>query len=412
MGELADHGLARAHVGRQPIYDASGALSAYELLFRDGPDAATASSSGDDATTATILAAFTDFGAEALLAGRRGFINLTSSFLTGRLPVPFPPDVAVLEVLETVEVDAALLAGVRELAERGFAVALDDFVWTTAAEPLLEIASIVKIDVLAQSWEAVRTLADRCRRYGVQLLAEGVETQEMLEQCRDAGFELFQGYYLGRPVTLSTATLTPSHANALRLLARLTDPAASAADVEELLRLDPALTYRLLRIANASANGLRRRVSSVRDAVVIVGLAQLRGWVALLTLTDDGPARVTLTATLVRARACELLVEQRSTGAPDAAFTVGLLDGLAEAFGLSAAEFIALLPPLAPTVAGALHGRGPLAAAVTAVRGHEEGGSADGRPDVAEAYLAALAWAGHMSLLVDESMHPRPKAPC
>jgi EAL and modified HD-GYP domain-containing signal transduction protein len=146
--------------------------------------------------------------------------------------------------------------------------------------------------------------------------------------------------------------------------------------------------------------------------VVIVGLAQLRGWVALLTLTDDGPARVTLTATLVRARACELLVEQRSTGAPDAAFTVGLLDGLAEAFGLSAAEFIALLPPLAPAVAGALHGRGPLAAALTAVRGHEEGGSADGRPDVAEAYLAALAWAGQMSLLVDESTHPRPKAPC
>ena len=397
MAQLAARALAQAHVGRQPIFDTRGALTAYELLFRGAADADAAGSSGDDATTTTILAAFTEFDGAALLAGRPGFINLTRSFLTGRLPIPFRAEAAVLEVLETVEVDDEVLAGVRALADRGFRIALDDFVWTTATDPLLEVASIVKVDVLAQGWDDVRALAERCRSDGLTLLAERIETEDMLERCRVAGFELFQGYHLGRPATLSTATLTPGHANALRLLARLSDPRAAAADVEELLRADPALAYRLLRIANSSASGLRRRVSSVRDAVVLVGLAQLRSWLALLTLTDGGATSVALTATLVRARACELLVERRRAAEPEVAFTVGLLDGLAEAFGLTAEEFAADLPPLAPAVVGALYGRGPIAAVLGAVRRYERDDRGTAPAGVAEAYLGALAWAGQLS---------------
>src|SRR5919202_1337921 len=365
--------LAAAHVGRQPIFDVHGALTAYELLFRNAPDAAAAVGSGDDATTTTILAAFTEFDAGALLAGRPGFINLTRSFLSGRLPVPFSPETAVLEVLETVEVDDEVLGGIRDLAERGFRVALDDFVWTSATDPLLDVASIVKIDVLDQTWDQVRALADRCRGDGIRLLAERIETEEMLGRCRELGFELFQGYHLGRPTTVSTATLTPNHANALLLLARLADPATTAQDVEELVRADPALTYRLLRIANSSANGLRRRVSSVRDAVVIVGLAPLRSWLALLTLTDG------------------------------AAATVGLLDGLAEAFGMTGSDFTELLPPLAPVIVAALQGDGPLAATLQAVREYERVAEGHGAGSVAQAYLSALGWAGQMSRIVDEA---------
>ena len=412
MGELADRGLARAHVGRQPIYDAAGGLSAYELLFRDGPDAATASSSGDDATTATILAAFTDFGAEALLAGRRGFINLTSSFLTGRLPVPFPPHVAVLEVLETVEVDAALLTGVRELAERGFAVALDDFVWTTAAEPLLDVASIVKIDVLAQSWEDVRTLADRCRRYGVQLLAEGVETEEMLGQCRDAGFELFQGYYLGRPVTLSTATLTPSHANALRLLARLTDPAASAADVEELPAPGPRPDL------PAAADRQRERERPAPPGVVGAGRGGDRrpGAAARLGRAADPHRRRPGAGDPHRDPGpCSRLRAARGTaGHGGSRRGVHRRPARRARRGLRAQRGGVHRAPATTRARRRRRAARPGAARRRSHRGARArgGGSADGRHDVAEAYLAALAWAGQMSLLVDESMHPRPKAPC
>ena len=134
--------------------------------------AGAATTGGDDATTATILAAFAEFDPEQLLAGRPGFVNLTRAFLTGGLPVPFSPQVAVLEVLESVEVDQEVVDGVRGLAAQGFTIALDDFVWSRAAEPLLEVADIVKVDVLGQAWDDVLATVARCRRPGVRLLAE------------------------------------------------------------------------------------------------------------------------------------------------------------------------------------------------------------------------------------------------
>src|SRR4051812_16310412 len=165
------------HVARQPIVDARAALVGYELLFRHAADAGGAPAHGDAATTATILAAFAEFDPAQLLAGRPGFVNLTRAFLTGALPVPFSPDVAVLEVLESVEVDQEVVDGVRALAAQGFTIALDDFVWSGAAESLLEVARIVKIDVLQQDWPGVLETAARCRRPGVRLLAEKIEDQ-------------------------------------------------------------------------------------------------------------------------------------------------------------------------------------------------------------------------------------------
>src|SRR5947209_17890241 len=98
MPVTGERATGHAHVARQPIVDARGALVGYELLFRQAAGAGGATAAGDEATTATILAAFAEFAPDELLAGRLGFVNLTRAFLTGRLPVPFSPDVAVLEV--------------------------------------------------------------------------------------------------------------------------------------------------------------------------------------------------------------------------------------------------------------------------------------------------------------------------
>ncbi|WP_088315929.1 EAL and HDOD domain-containing protein [Kineosporia sp. R_H_3] len=390
---------AAVHVGRQPIFDETGALYGYELLFRDTAGSTAADGNGDAATTRTILAAFTAFGVSDLLGGRLGFVNLTRSFLVGELPVPFDPGGAVLEVLETVEIDDDVVAGTRRLAEQGYPIALDDFVWSSAAEPLLEIASIVKVDVLGLTWDEVMTTATRSARHGCRLLAERVEDEAMLTRCTEAGFTLFQGYHLGRPQTMTAQTLAPGHAVALQLLARLSDPATTARDVEEMLRSDPALTFRLLQIANSASNGLTRSVSSIRDAVVLVGLQTLRAWLVLITLSGIGGSADRLGAALTRARTCETVARGSATVRPDVAFTVGLLDGIAQSLGTDGEQLLERLPPLSDELAAALAGgRGPLRTLLDAVHGYETGDlaavAASGVDPgaLAEAYLGALAW--------------------
>ena len=391
--------IETVHVGRQPIVGRAGELYGYELLFRDQASAGSAIHDGDSATTATITAAFSEFGADVLLGGRRGFVNLSRNFITGELPLPFEPATAALEMLETIQRDAEAVSGVQRLAAAGYEIVLDDFDWTAGAEPLLDLASIVKIDVLALSWDDVLTTIERCRPFEVRLLAEKVEDAEMLQQCLDVGFELFQGYHLGRPETRSATTLSPSQTQALHLLGLFTDEQTTVARLEEAVLHEPALMYRLLRIANSAAAGLTRPVSSIQETLILVGRSRLRAWLVLLSLSPSGGSAIGLTTALVRARMCEGVARRERSVAGDVAFTAGLLDGLAESLGLSTAEMPTLLPFLTPQLVEALAGvPGPLQSVLSSVRAYENG--AQYQPDrhtvplpvLAETYLDALAW--------------------
>ena len=398
------HHRAVVHVGRQPILDATGRLYGYELLFR-GTATATVSNTpelgagADAATTATILSAFSEFGGQ-LLGGRLGFVNLTRAFLVGDLPVPFAPTSCVLEVLETIAIDDEVIEGASRRVAEGHSLALDDFVWTPEAAPLLDLADIVKLDVLETNWDDVLETAERCRPHQVRLLAERVEDAETLEKAKAAGFELFQGYYLGRPQTMTMESLGPGQAIALRMLARLADANTTARDVELLLRTDPALTLRLLRIANSAQNGLQRRVSSIRDAVVLIGLARLRAWMVLIAMGSGQGSTERISSALVRARTCELSTARVSPGTrTDSAFTLGLLHGVAEALGMPPEQFAAGLPALADDLRSALCGEpGPLRDVLDAVLAYEHGDLATlcddpGRSGgITNAYVQALAW--------------------
>jgi EAL and modified HD-GYP domain-containing signal transduction protein len=390
---------ASVHVARQPIYDTATRLYGYELLFRRAAAATSADQDDDGATTATILAAFSEFDAEDLLGGRPGFINLTRAFLTGALPLPFAPEAAVLEVIESVRLDREVVIGALRLTDQGYRLALDDFVWTPEAEPLLAVADIAKIDVLAMTWDEVLFTAVKCRRHDVRLLAEKVENAEMLGRCLDEGFELFQGYHLGRPETMTIGTLSPGQTLALELVGKLGDPSTSTEEIELAVRRDPALVYRLLRIANSAAAGVNRQVSTIRDALVMVGVSRLRAWLVLLSLTPSGANDVAMVDALARARTCERVARAANLPHPDVAFTAGLLHGVAESLGLSPTGLLERMPALAPELADALLGKpGPLRSVIDAVVAYERedmAGVSEGPVSLrtmADAYLGALAW--------------------
>lgn len=396
------------HVGRQAIYDATGALRAYELLFRSATDASAASlaaADADRATTAVIVAAFADFDASVLLGDRPGFVNLSRAFAVGELPVPFSPEVAVLEILESLVVDDALLSGVEQLKAAGYKIALDDFVLCPETEPLLPFADYVKIDVLETSWDEVVRIAGVSRAHGAVLLAEKIEDAQMLERCHALGFELFQGYHLGRPQTLTTQTLEPAQLAAVQLLAALSDPAVEFDHLERLIAQDPALTYKLLRVANSAGSAANRSIGSLREAMVRVGLTQLRAWVMLLSVStvagESGGSG--LEAVTARARSCQLLADRVPRAHPDTAFTLGILEGVAQLLGLTGPDLLSQIS-LEGSLAAGLRGEPtPERVVLDVVIGHERQDLGAARAqgiDVASlssAYLSSLRWS-HESL--------------
>jgi len=319
-------------VGRQPIFDARFEVHGYELLFRG---AGAACPRGEAMTADVLVRTGLDLGLEQIVGNKLAFLNVTREFLVGTLEIPLPPRQTVVEVQEGTECDDEMLSGCRHLANNGFSIALDHYSPQDERDPLLEVAQLVKLDVLGLSFEELLSAVRQCSAYGVQLVAERVETREQLRRCQDLGFDFYQGYLLRRPDQAEHQALDASHVAALRLVHRLCDPRTTTDEIVEIVRTDPAMSVRFLRAAGAgAAKGLFRRVRSVRDAVVLLGQRRLRAWAALMLLSGarDGPSEP-LNIALTRARMAELITNELAPELADAAFTVGLVSGLDAVLG-------------------------------------------------------------------------------
>ncbi|MTW21671.1 HDOD domain-containing protein [Allochromatium palmeri] len=406
--------MSDTFLGIQPIFDRKQRILAYELLFRgvsggfdDDPIGA------DAATSQVIVNAFTDIGVERLGRDKRLFLNLTTSWLTSDLIQTLPPKRVVLEVLETVQVTPALVEAARQLVDQGFTLALDDFVYTPDWDPLLEIARIVKFDVLGDDRAAIAAkVASLPAIYRPHLLAEKIETYEQFQDCIDLGFELFQGYYLARPEVLTGKRPPANRLQSLRLLARLNDEAIGLQEVEHIVSQDVTLSYRLLRFISNAAISQGRPIQTLMQAISLVGLRTVRQWAALLTLgsLEEGNP-YSFTRSLTYARFCQLVGEHHFNQDKDALFTVGLFSNLDEILLIPLSEALENLP-LDPRIKNAiLEHEGLLGAVLVKAKRFE---CSTPPPDVvvpgleeetlALYFLEAFAWARELQSQVESAI--------
>ncbi len=334
------------HVARQPILDARDTVFGYELLYRGSAGALAFTGSGQVASAQVIGDALLVIGLETLTDGRRAFVNLTSETLMAGAGDVFDRDQVVLEILETVAAAPEVIAVCQSLHARGYQLALDDFEPGSSAEALVPHATFVKLDVMALSPELVVETAQRMLRQGVSVIAEKVETAADFERAKAAGCSLFQGYYFCRPTTYSATALSANQVAQIRLMAALYKPSVSLAAIEDLLKHDTSLTYRVLRTVNSAGFGLRREVRSIREALLLLGLEQIRKWTSIWVLAglNRGPSEL-VTMTVLRGRSCELVA--RDMGRPDSDggyFLLGLCSLLDVLLGQPMSDVVRDLP--------------------------------------------------------------------
>ena len=391
-------------VARQPIFDALSKVVGYELLYRPTAEDAVDGDAvpGSAATARVILAAISDFGLKRLVGDADVHINLPAELIRAPVDIPLPPGRVVLEVLEDVEADAAVIAGLQAYKARGFRIALDDF----AASPgqgdprLLGLADLVKVDILVQPAETLADLAADLRGRDIGLVAEKVESGEQFDRCRALGFAGFQGFFLQRPETFKGHRTEGFKPATLQVLAALQISDYSAEEIERLVSRDVALVTRLLRSLNSAYYGFPSPVSSVRHGINLVGRDNLLKLCAILTLAAfrDRPTWL-LGNTLMRARMCELLRTSDDPQEGGAFFMAGMLSHLDALLGVPLEEAVGSLG-LVPAVSEALLARkGAIGRALTAVEAYERGRwdavIAAGFDDVAgvrAAYLEAVGW--------------------
>ena len=388
------------YIGRQEIFDARRAVVGYELLYRQRENALQANAvDGDQATSQVIMHSFWELGLHTVVGNHMAFVNLTRNFLLNRDLLPPPGPQLVLEILEDIAVDEAVVAAVRDLKARGYVIALDDFVYRDDFRPLLEIADIIKIDVQQVNGARLDEHFRLLRPYQLRLLAEKVETPEVFEACTRLGFDYYQGYFLCRPHVLSARRLPSNRVNALRMMAKLQEPDLDVEALDEIISQDPALSYGLLRHMNSASIGLGRKVQSIHHAIVYLGEIELRRWGILIALAgiDDNPDALVATS-LIRARMCELLSARSNPRGKASAFMVGLFSTLDAMMDQPLETMLDKLPLSREIVDALLHRTGRHADVLNIVLAYERGDwdalEAMGNFDnIADIYLEALTWA-------------------
>jgi len=335
------------YIARQPILNVHKRLYGYELLYRGAHDYTLAQVSGNRATASLLSSTFLTRGIEEVSGMRPCFINFTQDLIERNLPAAFPKNQIVVEILENVEPTPKLISVCKSLKNDGYTIALDDFVYNRKFEPLLECAQIVKIDVRLTPLTTITKTLNRLRNHNIKLLAEKVETVKDFEMANKMGFSYFQGYFFSKPERIEIRELSSAKINLLRLLAEVTRKETTMEKLREIISVDIAISYKLMRFLNSAYFYRLQEVKTVKHAIAYLGERELRRFVLLVVVSElasKHPGELTRLA-LVRAKFCELLGSASPYGASsDELFVMGLFSLLDTMLGAPMDKIMDRLP--------------------------------------------------------------------
>lgn len=350
------------YVGRQPILDATQQVFGYELLFREGLD--NSFSGNPEQATRQMIDNVLLFGLDTLTPSAKAFINCTREALVDRLVTSLPVDLTVLEVLETVTVDDAVLEACTDLKNMGYRIALDDYLPDRGADRLIGLADYIKLDFRACSTADLLKIRASLKGFPAQLIAEKVETEEEFKLAQSEGYSLFQGYFFSRPTILQQREIPPSHMLYVQLLSAISQSPWDQREVERLVMAEASLCYRVLRLVNSPTLAIRGQITSIRQALLMIGEDEFRKLVCVASATSFGK-RFNMSSELIllalhRARFCELLapIAQQMQGEQ---YLIGLLSAFDAILQIPTSQILDLLP-LRPEAAGVLLGEDTAAA--------------------------------------------------
>ncbi|MBA6292597.1 HDOD domain-containing protein [Colwellia sp. MB3u-70] len=317
------------YAARQPILGIDKDLFAYELLFRDSIINVFPDIDGDEATTKIIEASNFNLGISEFTGNKPAFINFTLETLIKGYPETLTPEEVVVEILETVKPGKKLLSICKDLHEKGYTIALDDYIHQAVWQHFYPFIHIIKIDWQDTTLDTIKLVKTAIKDFPhIRLLAEKVETYEEYNQALALGFVLFQGFFFAKPEMVKTKSLSPSQIAMAELLYETSKKELDLASITSVFERDVTLSYKLLRYTNSAIFKRCTDISTIKQALVILGSAELIRFLGLMfaaNINPDKPSEL-INAAMTRAKFCDLMASEIKSPLDNSiAFLTGLL---------------------------------------------------------------------------------------
>ncbi|KZE67830.1 hypothetical protein AWM68_18880 [Fictibacillus phosphorivorans] len=272
-------------IGRQPILDKDENVVAYELLYRNSATNRYEGFDHDSATIDVMVNSFTGIGIKEVGERKKCFINFTENLLLNRIPTYISPEYIVVEILEDVRLSEEVLTVCKELKNKGYIIALDDVSVNKDLDSLLPYIDIIKVDYLVMEYAEMKNMIETYKDQ-VTFLAEKIETREQFEEARSLGFEYFQGYFFSKPIILQGKDIAPIPTNYILLLEKLSSSEPDVNEISSLIQRDLSLSYKLLKVMNSGTYFFKSKITSIKQAVVLVGLYEIKKWIMILMMSS------------------------------------------------------------------------------------------------------------------------------
>ena len=303
------------YIARQPIFDKKMNVVAYELLYRsDGINVSLAD--GDCATSSVILNGPLMIGLETLTDKKKAFIKFTRNFLLHEITTILGPEAVTVEIVESVESDPFVVESLRQLKSAGYTIALDAYEEKETFGDVLTMVDIIKVDFKHSDQATISRIANCFSRTRVNLFAEKIETQEQYEIAANLGYTYFQGFFFEKPKILVSKDIQSFKVSHIKIMNEIYSPEPDFAKIAEAIENDLSLTYKLLKVVNTGAYYGTGTITSIRQALVRLGLKEVYKWMSLVIMRDAGHNKPEILArtSIIRARALESLAEKVKLG--------------------------------------------------------------------------------------------------
>ncbi len=296
-------------MARQPILNRNQKTVGYELLFRDGIKNIFPDINGDTATLRLLTNSFLNIGINRISMGKMTFINFTRGLLINKIPEMFHKKSIIIEVLEDVEADDEVVKACTELVEKGYKLALDDFIYKDSLKPLIALATIIKFDLTASSFKEIETILPILKEYKLKFLMEKVETNEEFSRAKDMGFSYFQGYFFSKPEIIKGKQISSDKVNLLQIISEANKEDCSIEKLEQLLSVNLSITHKMFRYINSAYFKRRQEISTIRHALVFLGLKNIKQFISLVVSVELGQGKPDelVRTSIIRAKFCELI---------------------------------------------------------------------------------------------------------
>lgn len=274
----------QTNVVRQPIMSERKELLGYELIYQE--DSSSLYNQGDTVAANTIESFLTQLDSDVFMNSKTAFVPFTPNLLLRRVPRMFNPQSLVVEIDDSTVIHPDTQKEVVDLKRGGYRIAMKGFEFSPRFFSLLGEADYLKID-MANVDETTASAIDIAKSFKKKVIAYHVDSQQRYEQAKAMGCGYFQGSAVSQAFNSKVNRLDHLQSNFFQLMVAVTRDEPDVEEITAIISRDVTLAFSLIKLVNSAYFALRNRVRSVKQALVVLGLGQLKQWIYLLSFKQN-----------------------------------------------------------------------------------------------------------------------------